>query len=72
MDRDVSDEDIRRFLVQNGERYASQVALMQAAVQRLWPEGAPAEGAERVVRFCLAQAASPRARMLPSAGQTAT
>lgn len=69
MERDVSDDDIRQFLVQNALRYPSQVSLMQAAVRRLWPDGAPEEGVERVVRLCLAHPAMVRPPLLPSIGQ---
>ena len=53
MPRIISDDDIQTFLRRNAELYQSQISLMQAAVDLLWPEGAPTGGAERVVRVCL-------------------
>lgn len=52
-DRSVTDEDIRHFLRTNWQVYPSQIMLMQAAVQRIWPEGPPSDGGESVVRICL-------------------
>ncbi len=49
----VTDEDIRHFLRKNWESYPSQITLMQATIQLLWPKGAPTRGHERVVRLCL-------------------
>jgi len=49
----VTDHDIRHFLRTNWHVYPSQIMLMQAAVQRIWPGGPPADGGERVVSICL-------------------
>jgi hypothetical protein len=53
MARVISDDEIRVFLRRNAGHYPSQISLIQAAVNLLWPEGVPIGGAERVVRACL-------------------
>ena len=44
MERLITDEDIIKFLQFNEAKYISQIELMQAAVQLLWPLGPPREG----------------------------
>ncbi len=53
MSRTITDEEIQAFLQRNADSYSSQISLIQAAVDLLWPDGAPTGGAERVVRACL-------------------
>ncbi len=53
MSNNVTDEDIRNFIVQNLHDYPSQIALIQAAVKLLWPQGHREDGSRRVVRLCL-------------------
>ena len=55
MERPVTDEDIAKFIRLNKEKYRSQIELMQAAVQLLWPLGAPTAAGERVARAVLRQ-----------------
>ena len=55
MERPITDEDIAKFIRLNKEKYSSQIALMQAAVQLLWPLGAPTAAGERVARAVLRQ-----------------
>ena len=52
-DCSVTDKDIKHFLRTNWHVYPSQIMLMQEAVERIWPEGPPPDGGERVVRICL-------------------
>ncbi len=66
MGRMISDEEIHTFLRRNAASYSSQISLIQAAVDLLWPEGAPTGGAERVVRLCLDGPAGRRPRTTPS------
>jgi len=72
--RIISDDDIQAFLRRNANRYKSQITLIQAAVDVLWPEGPPTGGAERVVRVCLESpvrrhsSPSPSGRLLPLSG----
>lgn len=54
MQRQISDNDIEAFLVRNASKHGSQLTLIGSALTFLWPEGAPAGAAERVVRACLA------------------
>jgi hypothetical protein len=63
----ISDSDIEFFLRRNAQDYPSQISLIQAAVRLLWPDGAPAGGAERVVRVCLGV---PQARLPSPAGSS--
>ena len=53
MTKTVTDDDIRKFIAQNHHEYPSQIALMQAAVKLLWPQGNRADGSKRVVQLCL-------------------
>jgi hypothetical protein len=53
MNQKITDEKILGYLRKNWHRFPSHMALMQAAVQSLWPDGAPQDGGERVVRLCL-------------------
>lgn len=53
MRRQITDEDIKKFLKSNSKYYPTQMSLLQAAVRQLWPEGPPTDGGERVVRMCL-------------------
>ena len=53
MESKVTDHDIVIFLRENREGFPSEITLMQAAVQLLWPEGVPDSCAERVVRLSL-------------------
>jgi hypothetical protein len=70
MPREISDDDIRAFLRNHAAEYRSQVTLIQSAVRRLWPDGAPSGGAERVVRVCLGMGSltGPTAPLLPVPG----
>ncbi len=54
MERNISDNDIEAFLIRNASKHASQLTLIGSALTFLWPDGAPAGAAERVVRACLA------------------
>lgn len=54
MRRQISDEEIKKFLRSNSKHYPTQMSLLQAAVRQLWPDGPPTDGGERVVRLCLA------------------
>ncbi|MFV2045634.1 MAG: hypothetical protein ACC700_20680 [Anaerolineales bacterium] len=53
MERPITDEDIIKFLRLNNARYASQIELMQAAVQLLWPLGAPTAAGKRIARLVM-------------------
>jgi hypothetical protein len=53
MGKMVTDDDILSFLRTNWHSFPSHMVLMQKAVRALWPEGAPRDGGERVVRLCL-------------------
>jgi len=74
MARIIGDDEIQSFLQRNAHHYPSQISLIQAAVDLLWPEGAPTGGAERVVRVCLDGAAQrpsgspPSGRLLGAPG----
>lgn len=59
MDRPVTDEDIRTFLRVNRSRYPSQIALMQAAMRLLWPNGAPTAAGLRLARLVLQESNAP-------------
>jgi hypothetical protein len=54
MQRQISDNDIEAFLIRNSSKHASQLTLIGSALAFLWPDGAPAGSAERVVRTILA------------------
>jgi hypothetical protein len=67
----VTDEDIQSFLARNASKHDSQIALIQSALQFLWPEGAPHEAIDRVVVAALARPATvgpSRRASQPSAG----
>lgn len=53
MERPITDEDIIQFLQFNKAKYASQIELMQAAVQLLWPHGPPTAAGQRVARLVM-------------------
>ena len=53
MQRVITDEDILTFLRKNWSSYPSQVTLIQAAIDVLWPEGTSTNSSERVVRVIL-------------------
>lgn len=55
----ITDDDIRAFLKKNSHVYSSQIELMQAAVQQLWPGGAADDGSKRLVRICLEEFSTP-------------
>jgi hypothetical protein len=62
MDQQISDDDIRTFLKVNRSRYASQIALMQAAMRLLWPHGAPTAAGLRLAKLVLQEANAPAQR----------
>lgn len=62
----ISDRELRALIEQNASAYPSHMALIQATVRMLWPEGPPADGPERVVRACLGLA--PTAAAKPARG----
>ena len=51
MERPITDENIIKFLRFNKAKYVSQIELMQAAVQLLWPLSPPADAAQRIARL---------------------
>lgn len=53
MEKPITDEDIVSFLRLNKAKYASQIELMQAAVQLLWPYGPPTAAGERIARLVM-------------------
>ena len=53
MERPITDEDIIKFLRVNKANYASQIELMQAAVQLLWPYGPPTAAGHRIARLVM-------------------
>jgi len=53
MERPVTDEDIVRFLRLNKAKYISQIELMQAAVQLLWPLGPPDDAGHRIAKLVM-------------------
>ena len=53
MERPITDEDIISFLRLNKAKYTSQIELMQAAVQLLWPYGPPTAAGQRIVRLVM-------------------
>ena len=54
MERQITDRDIELFLTRNASKHTSQLILIGSALIFLWPDGAPAGAAERVVTACLA------------------
>ncbi len=59
MERLITDENIIKFLQFNKAKYVSQIELMQAAVQLLWPLGPPVDAARRVARLLNLELNSP-------------
>ena len=53
MERPVTDEDIVKFLRFNKAKYFSQIELMQAAVQLLWPLGPPNDAGNRIAKLVM-------------------
>ena len=53
MERPVTDEDIVKFLRFNKAKYISQIELMQAAVQLLWPHGPPNDAGQRIAKLVM-------------------
>jgi len=53
MERPVTDEDIVKFLRFNKAKYISQIELMQAAVQLLWPLGPPNDAGHRIAKLVM-------------------
>lgn len=53
MERPITDEDILNFLKMNKAKYPSQIDLMQAAAQLLWPAGPPTAAGQRIARLVL-------------------
>ncbi len=60
MNYSVTDDDILTFLRVNRSKYASSFDLMQAAIQLLWPTGAPSNAGNRVAQLCLQEVHVPR------------
>ncbi len=59
MERPITDEDIISFLRLNKAKYTSQIELMQAAVQLLWPDGPPTDAGQRIARLLMQELNSP-------------
>ena len=59
MERPITDEDIISFLRLNSGKYISQIELMKAAVQLLWPLGPPNDAAQRIARLLNRELNSP-------------
>ncbi len=53
MEQPVTDEDIVKFLRFNKAKYISQIELMRAAVQLLWPLGPPNDAGHRIARLVM-------------------
>jgi hypothetical protein len=53
MERPITDDDIIKFLRLNQAKYISQIELMQAAVQLLWPLGPPADAGHRIAKLVM-------------------
>ncbi len=53
MERPVTDQDIVKFLRFNKAKYISQIELMQAAVQLLWPLGPPNDAGHRIAKLVM-------------------
>ena len=64
MERPVTDEDIVKFLRFNKAKYISQIELMQAAVQLLWPLGPPNDAGQRIAKLVM-QELNSHARLAP-------
>jgi len=69
MERPLTDEDILTFLRVNMRKYDSQIELLQAAAQLLWPHGPPTDAGMRLARLALQEANHSRPRTAsPAAG----
>ena len=68
MERALTDEDILSFLRVNKRKYASQIELLQAAAQLLWPHGPPADAGMRIARLALQEANRSSSRPAPAGG----
>ena len=53
MERPITDEDIINFMRLNKAKYASQIELMQAAAQLLWPDGPPTAAGLRIASLVM-------------------
>ena len=62
MERPLTDEDILTFLRVNKRQYTSQIELLQAAAELLWPHGPPTDAGMRLARLALQEANHPRPR----------
>lgn len=62
MEKPITDEDIVSFLHFNKARYPSQIDLMQAAVQLLWPLGPPKSAGQRIAKLVMRELNSYRER----------
>jgi len=62
MERPLTDDDILTFLRVNKRKYPSQIELIQAAAQLLWPHGPPPDAGLRLARLALQEANHPRTR----------
>ncbi|MEE9216698.1 MAG: hypothetical protein V3U32_04610 [Anaerolineales bacterium] len=60
MERPITDEDIIKFLRLNQAKYVSQIELMQAAVQLLWPLGPPTDAGHRIAKLVMQELNSSR------------
>ncbi|MGH2619124.1 MAG: hypothetical protein ACRDHG_00955 [Anaerolineales bacterium] len=56
MERQLTDDDILTFLRVNKRKYPSQIDLLQAAAQLLWPHGPPTDAGMRLARLALQEA----------------
>jgi hypothetical protein len=62
MERPLTDEDILTFLRVNKRHYVSQIELLQAAAQLLWPHGPPTDAGMRLARLALQESNHSRPR----------
>ena len=65
MERPLTDDDILTFLRVNKRHYPSQIELLQAAAELLWPHGPPADAGLRLARLALQDAHPSRTRPEP-------
>lgn len=68
MERPLTDDDILTFLRVNKRHYVSQIELLQAAAELLWPHGPPADAGIRLARLALQEANHSRPRPAAPAG----
>lgn len=66
MERLLTDDDILTFLRVNKRKYPSQIDLLQAAAQLLWPHGPPADAGMRLARLALQEGNHPLPRPEPA------